>query len=107
MRLRLPREFAQVLGRGRRHRGRICTIVALPRADVPPRLGLAISKKAAPNAVRRNRIKRLTRASFLRALPAPGWYVVMARPGAGLRDDRDIVADLDQLWRTLSPSSAD
>lgn len=90
--------------RGRRHRGRICTVVALPQPQAPARLGLAISRKAAPSAVRRNRIKRLARASFLRCAPPPGWYVVMARPGAGRSPDTEIVADLEQLWHALDAS---
>lgn len=104
-RLRLPREFAQVMKRGRRYRGTICTVVALPQSHTPARLGLAISRKAAPSAVRRNRIKRLVRTSFLRSAPPPGWYVVMAKPGAGRSADTAIVHDLEQLWHGLLASS--
>ena len=54
--------------------------------------------------MRRNRIKRLTRASFMRLPPPPGWYVVMARPGAGKLADTEIIADLERLWRELGAS---
>lgn len=100
-RLRLPREFARVLSAGKRFRGAVCTIVVLPDPEPPARLGLAISRKAAARAVRRNRIKRLVRESFRAAAPARGWCVVLARPGAGSVDDRLIKEDLTRLWTQL------
>lgn len=49
-----------------------------------PRLGLAVSRKVDPNAVGRNRIKRVLRETFrhYRAMLADGDYVVVARVGA-------------------------
>ena len=52
--------------------------------DAPARLGLAVSRKVSPNAVVRNRIKRVLRDEFRRLRPqlANGDCVVVARSAA-------------------------
>jgi len=69
------------------------------------RLGLAISKRVSKRAVERNRIKRLVRESFRRAqhtLP-PVDVLVMAREQACTLPGTALLAELDALWRKLSP----
>ena len=88
-RVRAKAEFSRVFDAGRR--------TAEPRLALhwladgnPPRLGLAVSRKVDPNAVGRNRIKRVLRDSFrhLRADGlADGAYVVVARSGAARADN--------------------
>lgn len=82
-RVRARSDFDRIFKHGRR--------VALPvlalhwqAGDVPPRLGLAVSRKVDPRAVGRNRIKRVLRDTFRlqRAGLAAGDYVLVARPGA-------------------------
>ena len=65
--------------------------LALHRLDdgMPPRLGLAVSRKVDPHAIGRNRIKRVLRDAFrhLRGELADGAYVVVARPAAAHADN--------------------
>lgn len=67
------------------------------------RLGLAVSRKCAPSAVGRNRIKRLVRESFrcsdYRASPID--VVVMCRPAANHADNQTLTASLRRLWTKL------
>jgi len=108
-RVRARADFDRIFKHGRR--------VALPvlalhwqAGDVGPRLGLAVSRKVDPNAVGRNRIKRVLRDAFrhIRADLAGGDYVVVARPGAArLRGDELRAAFLGLLSRAGAlPGSA-
>lgn len=106
-RLLKPPEFEQVFKNGRREAVQHFTAVAAatPTASEDgPRLGLAISKKQAPLAVDRNRLKRQIRASFreARAQLPPCDFVVMAKPGAKDRKPADITADLSKLWKRIA-----
>ena len=69
-----------------------------------PRLGLAISARAVPRAVSRNRIKRLARETFRArrgALPAAD-IVLQARSGAAAADSVELRATLERLWRRIT-----
>jgi len=68
-----------------------------------PRLGLAISKKHAPSAVVRNRVKRMTREGFRLHQERLGAVdvVALARPGVARLDRQQLRAQLDTLWARL------
>ncbi|NIP72526.1 MAG: ribonuclease P protein component [Gammaproteobacteria bacterium] len=68
-----------------------------------PRLGLAVSRKAVPRAVQRNRIKRLVRESFrLNQARLPGLdIVVLARPRLQEKDNEALFASLNRHWSRL------
>lgn len=86
---------------GRRVQEKLLTLVVLPAAAAEARLGLAISARAVPRALARNRIKRLARESFraCRAqLPAAD-LVLQARAGAAAAEGSEIRATLERLWR--------
>jgi ribonuclease P protein component len=94
-----------VLKGGRRVQEKLLTLVVLPAAAAPAeaRLGLAISARAVPRALARNRIKRLARESFraCRAqLPAAD-LVLQARAGAGTAERAELRSTLDRLWRRV------
>ena len=82
-RVRAPAEFGRVFDGGRRHASPALSLHWL-RDVRPARLGLAVSRKVDPDAVGRNRIKRVLRDEFrhLRARLPAGDYVVVARPPA-------------------------
>jgi ribonuclease P protein component len=73
-----------------------------------PRLGLAISARAVPTAVARNRIKRQARESFRlnhRALPALD-IVILARTGAARLANPQLRATLERLWTRIRETCA-
>jgi len=70
--------------------------------DQPARLGLIISKKAAPKAVDRNRIKRLVRESFRRQKSLKSAdYVVLAKPSVKQLTNQQVFETLQQLWQRI------
>jgi ribonuclease P protein component len=66
------------------------------------RLGLAISRRAAPRAVDRNRIRRLARESFRQLELAAVDYVVMARNDAVQAENTTLRTSLDRHFTRLS-----
>ncbi len=69
-----------------------------------PRLGLAISRKHAPAAVARSRIKRLIRESFRQHQEALAGLdvVVLARPGVHGKSNAQLRRSLEQHWKVLA-----
>ena len=68
------------------------------------RLGMAVGLRAAGNAVRRNRIRRLIRESFRmhrQELPAVD-ILVTARAAAAVAPNRAVFESLAQHWRAIS-----
>lgn len=108
-RLLKSEEFARVKRSGRPLRNRLLRAHVLVEGDRPPRLGLAISR-AAGNAVRRNRIKRLLREAF-RLEPGlfpPGTDLVLsvqrsARDTDSLEAFAEALRDLARRLRTPPP----
>jgi ribonuclease P protein component len=84
------------------------TVLATPNPLGHPRLGLAISRKAARNAVVRNRIKRVIRESFrhwqdrLDSLD----IVVLGRAGIAGPSGRMLDAALEKIWQQLMETCA-
>ncbi|WP_367115654.1 ribonuclease P protein component [Thiohalocapsa sp.] len=108
--LRLPRAkrllqadaFRQVFARPARSSDGFFNVAARRRCescdphDVPARLGLAVSRKALPRAVDRNRVKRIVRETF-RQMHFCGGLDVVVVGRAGLRD-----ADNAAVRRSIS-----
>ncbi len=93
-------QFDRVFKKNHRSRDQFFIVLARPNQLPYPRLGLAISRKAAGDAVPRNRLKRLIRESF-RTLPGdyPGLdFVVMAKPGLAAQSNDTLLKSLDKHW---------
>jgi len=97
-RVRAKTEFDRVFAEGRRTASPLLSLHVLADQQ-PARLGLAVSRKVDPNAVGRNRIKRVMRDRFrhLRNELAPGAYVLVARVPAGKADNDALRAAFQQV----------
>lgn len=107
-RLLKPAEFRRVFEQGQVRHSRCFSLRFAPAAHgmSTARLGLAVSRKACPLAVQRNRVKRAVRESFRQhraELPAMD-IVVMAKPSA--RDALNLKQLADQLWSSLNQGAA-
>ncbi len=110
-RVRTRAEFDAVFKDGRRTASPVFALHLLAD-DVPPRLGLAVSRKVDPHAIGRNRIKRVLRDLFRRLRPAlrPGAYVIVARSGATHADGDTLRIQFTALLQragALPPPDAD
>jgi ribonuclease P protein component len=94
-RVRTRAEFDLAFKQGRRTATPLFALHWQPD-DVPPRLGLAVSRKVDRRAVGRNRIKRALREEFrhLRGDLPRGRYVVVARHAAATCDAATLRAAL-------------
>jgi ribonuclease P protein component len=83
---------------------RFMTVLAVSNNLGYPRLGTAVSIRAAGNAVKRNRIKRLIRESFRHHQDILGGHdlVVLARPGISSISNQQILGALDNHWRKIA-----
>ena len=104
VRLTEPADYQRVFkGRCYKLNNSWMTVLAVPNQLQHPRLGLAISRKVARNAVARNRIKRVTRESFrhwqtrLDSLD----IVVLGRAGAAAQPGKALDTALEKLWIKL------
>lgn len=94
-----------MLAEGRRQRTRYFTLLAAPGGPAP-RLGLVVGRRVSARAVVRNRLKRIVREAFRQAgLPAMD-VVVLAHPGLGAVDTRDLRSDLDCGFEELTKQCA-
>lgn len=100
MRLRDPRDFQRVNRTGtRRASAHFVAVLAPPRGEGAPKLGLAVSRRVG-NAVARNRVKRRVREWFRcsrAGLPPDAEWVVIARAGAAELDASATLAELAAL----------
>ncbi|MCM2678089.1 ribonuclease P protein component [Echinimonas agarilytica] len=80
------------------------TLLAIPNQYPHPRLGFAVSKKAAKLAVDRNKVKRVMRDSFrLRQHNLPSVdIVVIGKGGVGKLDKSELHKLTEQLWHRLA-----
>lgn len=68
-----------------------------------PRLGLAVSRKAAKRAVDRSRLKRVARETFrCRTDTPPADFVVIARPGASAEINAVLRTSLERHFGRLA-----
>lgn len=102
-RLTRPAEYRRLFAGATRATSRCLTVLVYPNDTDSARLGLAISRKIAPHAVTRNRLKRTIRESFRRhRSELGGWdIVIQARPAAAAAPNRDLRAELEQHWTRL------
>ena len=102
-RLTRPVEYRRVFAEAERSNSRALTLLMAPNGLGYSRLGLAISRKAVPRAVARNRIKRCVRESFRQHQgEIPGWdLVVLARSAAATTTGKALRAELEQHWNRL------
>ena len=106
-RLRSKPEFDRVFERSIRSSDAFFSVLARMNELGFPRLGLAVSVKAAGSGVARNRLKRVIRESFRLVSGLPSLdLVVTARPGAA-REPRTVLrASLDGHWQRLAERCA-
>lgn len=93
-------QFNRVFKSNQRSRDQYFIVLARRNHLTYARLGLAISRKAAGDAVPRNRLKRLVRESFRTThTKNPGIdCVVMARPGAAQKSGAVLLESLSRHW---------
>ena len=96
-------QFDLVHREGLRVSDGLFTVIARPNGLGHARLGLAVGVRAAGNAVRRNRVKRVIRETFRanqQEFP-PVDMVVNAKPGAGPATTAALRASLLALWARI------
>ena len=97
-------DFSRVFEKNQRSSDQLFTVLGNQNDVGYSRLGMAISMKAAGNAVHRNRLKRTVRESFRRVcgtLPAID-FVVMAKAAAAAADKSKLRHSLDRHWQKVS-----
>jgi ribonuclease P protein component len=99
-RLLTSADFSRVFRRAARSADRYFTVLARTNDLNSARLGLAISRRAAPRAVDRNRVRRLARESFRQLTPVD--YVVMAKRDAVAAPKAAVRRSLDRHFTRLS-----
>lgn len=105
-RLTASRDFEKVFGKSDRSSDRFFTVLARANEVAHPRLGLAISRRVAPLAVDRNRLRRLARESFRLAELAALDFVVMASKEALRAGKPELRSSLDRHFVRLSQRAA-
>jgi ribonuclease P protein component len=85
------------------------SVLARPNQLGHPRLGMAISRKVAPSAVTRNRVKRLVRESFRAHKAELGSMDLVVIGGSALARSTDIEIrrSLEKHWANVSRHACD
>ena len=103
MKMLKAENYQHVFNQAQRFGNQSFTVLARENELNHARLGLAISKKCAKNAVDRNRIKRLFRESFRlnqHTLPCLD-IIAMCKPSAIALDNNEIFRQIDTQWRFM------
>jgi ribonuclease P protein component len=97
-------EFSRVFRKAKKLSGGSFTILVARNNLGHPRLGMAISRKAAKRAVDRNRVKRIIRETFRqRQAKIGGWdIVVLGRPGIGQIEKSQLRELMNKQWSYLT-----
>lgn len=96
------RDFERLLGRGTRCSASGYTFYLEWRAEGPPRLGVLVSRRHSPKAVRRNALKRSVREAFRLEKERLGALDILVRPPYGAAPGRDMIMALRQLLARIS-----
>ncbi|MGH8678041.1 MAG: ribonuclease P protein component, partial [Burkholderiales bacterium] len=97
MRITSSRDFERLLREGARRSVSGYTFYVGQRHEGPPRLGVLVSRRHSPKAVRRNAIKRSIREAFRLEQERIGALDLLVRPPYGARPGRDMIASLRPL----------
>lgn len=99
-RVRRRSEFQGIFSAGYRVSSRYFTVILVPGATAPSRLGIVASRKLG-DAIRRNRAKRLIREVFRHLEPSPAAVDVVVIPRRELFDVpfSDLERDFRTAWR--------
>lgn len=101
-RLKCSQDFKQAFQQGIKFRQGCLTTYTKSNDLGYARLGLAITKKAVPNAASRNRIKRVIRESFrLNQHLLSGLDIVVTVKSHCLSNKQFLSCDLDKQWSRL------
>ncbi|HYR35430.1 MAG TPA: ribonuclease P protein component [Burkholderiales bacterium] len=100
--MRRKAQFERLLHEGERRALAGYTFFLERRAGGQPRLGILISRKHAPAAADRNRIKRCIREAFRLEQENLGALDLLVRPPYGIRPSPDMVARVRELLYRVS-----
>ena len=97
LRIRRRRDFERLLAQGVRRHAAGFTFYLERRAEGGPRLGVLVSRRHSPKAVRRNALKRSIREAFRLEQQQLGPVDILVRPPYGAVPGRQMIEKLRQL----------
>ncbi|MGD8340903.1 MAG: ribonuclease P protein component [Gammaproteobacteria bacterium] len=100
-------DYSRVFRGAARSSDRLFTVLARSNEQPSARLGLAISRRVAPRAVDRNRLRRIARESFRQLELMPLDYVVMAKKESVEAPNQAVRSSLDRHFIRLSERAGD
>lgn len=102
LRIRRSLEFERLLAVGIRRSASGFTFYLERRAEGVPRLGVLVSRRHSPKAVRRNALKRSVREAFRLEQERLGPVDILVRPPYGAVPGRQMIETLRQLLATVA-----
>ncbi len=97
LRIRNRRDFERLLSQGIRRSAAGFTFYLERREEGLPRLGILVSRRHSPKAVRRNALKRCVREAFRQERERLGPVNLLVRPPYDAVPGRRMIEDLRQL----------